>query len=429
MAAQEPPKKRQRTEESTKEITEKTEDEKLLDDILADQDIGIAENTKNFRLQAKKIFLTYKGHPDKKEYEEWFNQRIKETKFLRIAHEKASAKTNYEHCHILIEMSSAPCFTNPRKFDYPMMIDGEKVMVHPHIRIKTNAKAWKNAMKYLTKEDKENEDLLETVQALEKKEKKLDTAAAYALVKTANCYAEFVESLLDLDPDWMLSMTNIKHIWEALGNRHKPKVFREPNWPWQQEILTEMDTREEDDRIITWCYNKVGNLGKSTLMMYLAITRPLDWGFMINPYGYKDGATVVSNLNDAGWNGTGLVIDLTRGTRDKHSRELYDILEALKAGAFMASKYSGKSFFLRRKPHVLVFANWAPRVGEVSFDRWDIRKILPNRSGLVKESFEKFATLTELEEQSPGADEDPSEVGKTVLELIEQHKQITHPIE
>lgn len=49
---------------------------------------------------------------------------------------------------------------------------------------------------------------------------------------------------------------------------------------------------------------------------------------------------------------------------------LYPILETIKDGKFLSTKYQPKTIRLAKPPHVIIFANYQPKIDKLSKDRW-----------------------------------------------------------
>lgn len=57
----------------------------------------------------------------------------------------------------------------------------------------------------------------------------------------------------------------------------------------------------------------------------------------------------------------------------------YEVLEKIKDGKLLASKYDSKELRIRTSNVVVVFSNDSPKVGELAVDRWKIFSIKENR--------------------------------------------------
>ena len=57
----------------------------------------------------------------------------------------------------------------------------------------------------------------------------------------------------------------------------------------------------------------------------------------------------------------------------------YEVLEKIKDGKLLASKYDSKELRIRTPNVVVVFSNDNPKVGELALDRWCIFSIIDNK--------------------------------------------------
>ena len=117
-----------------------------MDDFLKTIDDG-----KEFRLQNKKIHLTYKSHIPPEAWLSWLS-KVKDIKIesYSIVHEKGNILTPYDHTHILINFGYTFQTRNSRYFDWKNPITGENI--HPNIKIVKTANHWKNVIVYHYKE-------------------------------------------------------------------------------------------------------------------------------------------------------------------------------------------------------------------------------------------------------------------------------------
>lgn len=144
-------------------------------------------------------------------------------------------------------------------------------------------------------------------------------------------------------------------------------------YDWQQHLL-DMCLKEPDDRTIVWVWESQGNRGKTQFCKYLYI---------------KHGATVLGN---------GAFKDIAQAipanpkivvfniTRDLEERFNYSAVEAVKDGMIFSGKYES-TMKVFNSPHVMIFANFQPRLDAMSLDRWhiinldeELRPQLRNRS-------------------------------------------------
>lgn len=106
--------------------------------------------TENFRLQAKKILLTYKTHIPKEDLARFIDAKFKCDCDVKICHE--TSQDGYAHTHCAVKVPKKPNITDCRRFDWEDKTDGP---IHPNIRVPRDASHWRAIVKYLDKQDKE----------------------------------------------------------------------------------------------------------------------------------------------------------------------------------------------------------------------------------------------------------------------------------
>lgn len=305
--------------------------------------------SKAFRLQSKRIMLTYKSHLEKKEYILWFEDNISTTTFLRLAHESGDKETPYEHTHVVIEFETVFNTRNERIFDYKD--------IHPNISKILNVAAFKKAKEYIAKEDIENVDLL-------------GKPNVFNLVQKCDTVQEALSLATKFsDATGIITMYNNK--CENLLTRYNYS----PSMPWQETLIKEME-QVPDSRTINWIIDLVGNSGKTALAKWLTITEPNKWLIVKDMGTSRDASTIIQNAINNGWKSWGIIIDLPR-TAQQHKR-IYSYIEDIKDGFVTSQKYSGKTMVFDN-PHVYVMANWGPDIRCLSKDRWNIRQLLKTK--------------------------------------------------
>lgn len=317
---------------------------------------GIPEIDPNkFRLQCKKLMLTYKGHLVKNEYIKWLNLK-RELVHCWIAHETGDTHNPYEHSHILLEFKEAPNWTGPRCLDF--------CDVHPNIKKVITKKHWENCVTYMVKEDKSNTILNEIAEKI-------------------SGVADWVWKSTDLADALRKCVT----VNDALGIKllydNKPleeyKSDFVPKQDWQLHLLEDLKN-EPDPRKIIWYQDSIGDTGKSQMAAYL---EDHCGALVFRQFGgAKDVATIMQNALKNGWNGNTIVVDLPRNAKMK---SIYEPLEGLKDGRMTALKYNG-GFLKWPRPHVIVFANFWPNFEAMSMDRWVKRDITKKSQVLTSEN-------------------------------------------
>lgn len=296
---------------------------------------------KPFRVQNQRFFLTYKTHLDKTIVTDFFND--KNVKEVVIAHESASSDTNYEHAHVFVDFGKNFQSTNSRVFD----ISG----IHPNIKAIKTGKHLENIWAYLCKEDKANEYLLERL--------------------TTKTLFDKVSACRSIQDAMRLAKTPSEASGLATLYSFRPQVTVEPEpleHQWQLDLITELESVPHKRKII-WYYDNVGNTGKSSLAIY---AQAKGLATVISQLGGdRDSGQLIETARDSGWDGRAVIIDLPR--QGEH-RSIYSPMESIKNGLVTNVKYRGGTTTFAR-PHLIVMANFLPRVHEMSLDRWDIREL------------------------------------------------------
>lgn len=280
--------------------------------------------------------LTYKTHVAKETLPAVVGV---ETKFLRAAHENADPNDKYEHTHVLVELAKKPNIRNPRAFDI-----GD---IHPNIQLIKTKVHWTNSLAYIAKEDPANADLKNAKESIAN--------------KVWGC--ETLQEALTRHCEYASEAAGIIALWNS-----KPRVTHEETEvtfrPWQQSVIDCLD-RPPHPRKIHWYCDIRGSAGKSWLTKYLCRHRGAQAFTQFG--GQKDTATIIKNALDAGWNGKIAIVDLPRQCEDK---SIYEPLEAMKNGMITAIKYQGQTMDWDAG-HIIVFANFPPKRGMWSEDRYD----------------------------------------------------------
>lgn len=321
---------------------------------------------REFRINNKRLLLTYgkRGesvHLNKAEYELWLRAKsAMPITMLRLAHETGE-EGDYPHTHVVVEWERAFQTRDVRFFDYNEY--------HPNIKKLPSAKALKDALIYISKEDPENADL------------KRSSTGLVGLVTRHKTLADAIGSEAEKFSD----VTGIMQIYNLKNNVPKRFDF-EPHLEWQLELVA-MCEENPDPRKIIWYFDQVGNNGKTAMCKWLYVNYPNDWLVCKDMGTSRDAATIVSNALASGWTGWGFILDLPRSA-ENHTR-IYSYLEEIKDGFVTSQKYNGRTCIFDN-PHVIVMANWLPQIGALSRDRWDIRNMmgLPLTLDIVEASLE-----------------------------------------
>lgn len=321
----------------------------------------LPNNMGSFRVCNQRLFLTYKDHQDKLKIREFIISltKSKAFKFFAIAHESGKTET-YDHTHILIDFGYKFETTSQRKFDF----NG----IHPNIKKVLTHEHWWNSIKYLCKEDPDNEDLLKTIPLITKLWGQSSLSDALFFAKKPS------------------DITGIRSAMEC--KTLPPVQVIEPKLPWQKDVVG-YTRGKPDPRHIRWICDERGNTGKSSLAKYLMVTYPNDYLCLTDVGSSSNLATIVKDARLSGWSGHCIMVDLPRDFQDNG---IYRALEKIKNGNITAQKYHGGPVVFDI-PHVIVFANRMPdrSVARWSEDRWGpgVWKINPSNMKLYIEGKEE----------------------------------------
>ena len=136
-----------------------------------------------------------------------------------------------------------------------------------------------------------------------------------------------------------------------------------------------------NDREIIWCFNREGRNGKSKFAKYMAYHH----GILKLTYGERDNLlNLVSKMGPK----RAYIFDLTRTKPASLPwSDVISTMEDIKTGHFVNLKYETNAI-LMNSPHIVVMANYPPKVEQMSADMWTIVELpdceLPNESGKRK---------------------------------------------
>lgn len=142
-----------------------------------------------------------------------------------------------------------------------------------------------------------------------------------------------------------------------------------PVWrEWQQSVIDLIDTKP-DGRSIHWFWEPEGNVGKSYLSKYLS----LDDCCVIGAGKKADVFHQIAKKmeGDEFWYPKVVVVDVPRSNLEYVHM---GTLEGLVNGHVYSGKYEGAECNFPF-PHVICFANEAPRLETMSLDRWKVTRI------------------------------------------------------
>ena len=328
---------------------------------------------KKFRYKGTCFMLTYKDWKHKQALIEFINTKLKgRIKKTWVAHETGDEENPYNHTHILVLTKASIDISSERLFDIP----GELGMIHPHFR-PWNAKELRNGWWYLTKEDLNlRKELMEKEGYNREEDEKSFCEKVWDCKNMKEAMIKHVEKAADAP--------GVKLIFNIKQGRKVDVI--EPTYKCQQDLLRKVEGKA-DDRKIIWYWEKNGSVGKCIFTKWLMAKFPEDWYAIAGCSNIYHLSTIVAGAFEKGWNGKGIIINLTRAA--EHSEGLYACLESLKDGLMTCSKYVGHTM-LFNSPWVIVFSNWEPKYEKLSMDRWDVTNKF-DMTQMKKSNVEKVA--------------------------------------
>lgn len=155
---------------------------------------------------------------------------------------------------------------------------------------------------------------------------------------------------------------------KLLLEKRKEKYHNVQLYDWQKYIINKV--MSQDDRKVTWVYDRVGGMGKSFLGNYLETMKD---GFLIQNAKRNDIAHAYNNERL-------VIFDLTRSDEQFVN---YSTIEQFKNGRIFSGKYESR---MKRFIYcfVLVLSNFAPDEQKLSADRWDIYNLAELKVQLEK---------------------------------------------
>lgn len=360
------------SEPTVVDLLENTEDKDLLDDLEQ------AKEGKEFRIQNKRLIVTYKTHIDKITILEFFTAKAAtkniKLKFCRSAHESADIKNPYLHTHVVIEFEPAFESRNCRIFDITTT-----EIIHPNIgKCKTNIH-FENCKRYLAKEDKENADLLTETKSIITQILECDTPLD-ALKKHCtdpnrapgiiliHKYKE--KPIIDNTHKFKRWQIEMKEILDTSKLQDIEEIIDVPRDQWN---TTPFEWPCGPDRMIDVIYNPKGGCAKSKFIKWLVASNPKKYLGLQGVANIRDASTIIESAIENGWEGDTILINLTRQCADY---KIYTALEAMRDGMMTSMKYRGKSFEWEMN-NMVIFTNFMPNLTAMTTNRWKIRGLNP----------------------------------------------------
>ena len=144
--------------------------------------------------------------------------------------------------------------------------------------------------------------------------------------------------------------------------------------PWQADLMKYIENPTY--REVIWVKGAQGCEGKSWFQEY--VETKFGWNRVVNGMDIKTTSSSICHALGKRPLTTTEIFLFNVGKAKTFEDVNYDILEKIKDGKLLASKYDSKELRLRRPNVVVVFSNDSPNVRELAVDRWRIFSIKEN---------------------------------------------------
>lgn len=342
----------------------------------------IVKKNGKFRVQNRRLFLTYKTHIDKQRVKAWMKEKF-EVEEIHICHENGDEKCPYLHSHVFVDFSKTFQSTNCRIFDWEN--------IHPNIKKVKTAKHINNCYKYLAKEDPDCKYCLDLIKNGFNIETVLQKSSPIEAMKDAKNANE------------ALAISRLHENYSHVDNKDSWDDSADDDfelWDWQKEILSMIAVKPKRKTmgIVNWIYDTKGQNGKSTLCRTLERNDSKHIAYIEGLGSSRDVVETINTKRKNGWTGRVLLINLSRSSE---RFDFYNVLENLSDGAMTRLKYNGGD--IRYKAyHVVVFANWPPKVEKMTSERWKIKQLFGKGNTAELVSIDSRVLLTNMLEEELG---------------------------
>lgn len=136
---------------------------------------------------------------------------------------------------------------------------------------------------------------------------------------------------------------------------------------WQLDIV-EICENVPNDRTINWYWEEKGGIGKTVFCKYMV------WHYHALVLSGKSADMkygIIKYVEKNGQYPAVIIFDIPRSCLDYLS---YQGIEEVKNGLFFSSKYES-DMVIGNCPHIICFANEAPKYGKLSEDRWVVTEL------------------------------------------------------
>ena len=144
--------------------------------------------------------------------------------------------------------------------------------------------------------------------------------------------------------------------------------------PWQEELMTEIENPSY--REVLWVKGINGCEGKSWFQNY--IESKYGWNKVVSGMDIKaKNSSICHALGKRPLTTTDVFL-FNVGKANAMDDVNYEVLEKIKDGKLLASKYDSKELRIRTPNIVIVFSNGDPNIKELALDRWRLFSIIDN---------------------------------------------------
>lgn len=323
-----------------------------------------------FRLQHKKVHLTYAKHLDPDRLFKFISKKteIEERSITAFSIVQEVGTKGHKHTHALFRWNKEIVYKKSDCFDFENC--------HPNIKLVKTETHWKNVVNYHKKTD--SVKFITNIETSEytTKEKK-SRLVQQPLKEVAAKVHEF--ETVDEMIDGIEGATAADFSCLASLHRYKPRQLLpdepEMTWrKWQDDLYQELCNGETDDRKIIWYVDIMGGAGKTKFTSHFEKYK--EGTFSIIPGSEYHLSTIAVDHFDGGGKFKNVFFDIAR--EEKTSEGFYATLEKFKNGKLTSQKYRGKIITFDC-PNIVVFANYYPDLWRLSPDRWDVRVLGSDR--------------------------------------------------
>ena len=339
------------------------------------RDCGIdAIQDNKFRIQNKKLLLTYSAKLEKLDLFEWFVTFVAELKYYKISHEtyqELDEDGNERfHTHFLLEFQNKPDIKSVTAFDFKI----DDAIYHPNVKRVSSNLHFANSIKYLDKED-ENPFTNIKINDFDANEALTDL---YNKIQSHFSWKDVINDV-SIRKQVCTKMAWCKEVFLSKPQiKIKSKLKFQHLRDWQKDLYNHLKC-EPVDREIIWCWSPNAKQGKSAFKQFLqskldvlAIdyqSNKIGMNDIVNVYNYED---II--IFDLAWSKSkSLETRLAASFQDGNemiSNTFLDTLENLsnKGSEFTTVKYMGKKICI--SAHIVVLSNCSPTL---------VKKVLPER--------------------------------------------------